>query len=139
MSNPAPSQAPSRFLLACSSAFIALSLLAACSTRPSAGLPVPDREWRLIPESTVLGDRRQFFVHGEGLDRATVKAGPTVRVEQTWNKPDGKVLSVYLTVVEPIRADTSLGGDKPGLRRISVAAGDTTVTLLLKVADERPR
>lgn len=134
-----PAPALYRRLLSCSITFIALSLLNACSTRPSAGLPVPDREWRLIPESTVLGDRRQFFVHGEGLDSARVTAGPTVRVEQTWSKTDGKALSVYLTVVEAIRADTALGGDKPGLRRITVSAGDTTVTLPLKVADERPR
>lgn len=109
-------------------------------------------EWRLIPQTTVTGDRRQFFVYGNGLDSAKVTSHPGVKIEPGWVKPDGKVLSVYLTV-GPLgqggaegegegggggRDDSAAFADAPGLRKIRVTTSDTAVVLPLKVLDEAP-
>lgn len=113
--------------------------VAACSTRPSPSQSSPPREWRLIPESTVLGERRQFFVYGDRLDSARVTSAPGVAIETGPVKPDGKVLSLYLTV-SPLggaREDSVLLGARPGLRKIRVDTRDSAVTLPLKVLDER--
>jgi hypothetical protein len=112
---------------------------AACTSRPSASQASPPREWRLIPESTVLGERRQFFVYGDRLDGARVTSAPGVAIEPGAVKTDGKVLSLYLTV-GPLGAsqeDSVLLGARPGLRRIRVQTRDSVVTLPLKVLDEK--
>lgn len=113
--------------------------LAACSSRPSPSQSSPPRDWRLIPESTVLGERRQFFVYGDRLDSARVTSAPGVAIEPGPVKPDGKVLSLYLTVgpLGASREDSVLLGAKPGLRKVRVQTRDSVVTLPLKVLDER--
>lgn len=113
--------------------------VAACSTRPSPSQSSPPREWRLIPESTVLGERRQFFVYGDRLDSVRVTSAPGVAIETGPVKPDGKVLSLYLTV-SPLggsREDSVLLGARPGLRKVRVETRDSAVTLPLKIVDER--
>ena len=112
--------------------------LSACSSRPSPSQASPPREWRLIPESTVLGERRQFFVYGDRLDSARVTSAPGVAIEPGPVKPDGKVLSLYLTVgpLGESREDSVLLGAKPGLRKLRVRTRDSVVTLPLKVLDE---
>ena len=52
---------------------LAVLVSAWACTRPSHRMGSPPREWRLVPESTVRGDRRQFFVYGERLDGAKVQ------------------------------------------------------------------
>ena len=86
----------------------------------------------------MLGERRQFFVYGDRLDGARVTSAPGVGIEQGPVKPDGKVLSLYLTVgpLGDAREDSVLLGAKPGLRRIRVQTRDSVVTLPLKVLDE---
>lgn len=110
--------------------------LAAC-TRPSSSLSSPPLEWRLVPESTVSGDRRQFFVYGSGLEGAQVTADSSVRIEQGGVKPDGKVLSLYLTV-GPLRGGSgSLADERPGRRLIKVTTKDSVVAFPLKIVDEK--
>lgn len=98
-------------------------------------------EWRLVPQTTVTADRRQFFVYGDRLDSAKVSSDPSVTVERGWVKEDGKVLSVYLTVA-PLAGsrydDSTLSAEKPGRRRIRIETADTSVTLPLRVLDEAP-
>ena len=114
----------------------AMALSACSSSRPGGSSPA--EAWRLIPESTVLGERRQFFVYGRGLDSAQVTGPKSVTVEKGWLKPDGRVLSVYLTL-SAIEDDSTALSDKPGARRIQVVTPDTSVTLKLKVLNEIPR
>ena len=116
-----------------------LAGLTACATRPDSSQASPPKEWRLVPQTTVTADRRQFFVYGERLDSAKVTSAPGVKVEQGWVKEDGKVLSLYLTVA-PLAGhdDSTLTGEKPGSRKILVKTADTSVTLPLRVLDEAP-
>lgn len=97
--------------------------------------------WRLVPQTTVTTDRRQFFVYGERLDSARVFSDSTVTVERGWVKEDGKVLSLYLTVA-PLAGsgydDSTLAAEKPGQRKIRIETADTSVTLPLRVLDEAP-
>lgn len=118
-----------------------LAGLAACASRPAPAPGSPPVDWRLVPEATVLGDRRQFFVYGRRLDSARVTAADGVAIEQGWVKEDGKVLSLYLTV-GPLgagRADSAYLVDKPGLRKLRVETRDTVVFLPLKVLGEADR
>lgn len=123
-------------LLLCGMAWLGWT---ACSSRPSPSQASPPREWRLIPESTVRGERRQFFVYGDRLDGARVTSAPGVAIEPGPVKPDGKVLSLYLTVgpLGESREDSVLLGAKPGLRKIRVQTRDSVVVLSLKVLDEK--
>jgi hypothetical protein len=98
----------------------------------------PPEAWRLVPEATVLGERREFFIYGKGLAKAEVTAPQGTTVEKGWLNPDGRALAVYLKV-EPITDDSTALGEKPGQRRIVVKTPDTTVTLPLKVLNEVPR
>jgi hypothetical protein len=117
-------------------AFLAL-ILSACASAPR-DMSSPPEDWRLVPEATVLGERRQFFVYGRHLDSARVSAHPSVTSEKGWLNPEGTVLSLYLKV-ERIEDDSTALGEKPGLRRITVKTPDTSVTLKLKVMGEVPR
>lgn len=99
----------------------------------------PPLEWRLVPSTTVLGDRRQFFVYGKGLQSAEAVSDPSVKVEAGAAKTSGEAFSLYLTVA-PLgdrAADSTVLGEKPGLRKLRIKTPDTTVTLSLKVLDER--
>ena len=116
-------------------AFSAAFLIVGCASQSKLS-PSPEAEWRLIPEATVAGEKRQFFVYGRGLDSAEVTAPAGVKAEKGWVKPDGKVLSVYIAVEN--RAD-SADGDKAGAREIKVKTPETSVTFKLKVLDEVPR
>jgi hypothetical protein len=114
------------------------SVLAACA---SGGGPQgsPPLEWRLVPSTTVLGDRRQFFIHGKGLQGAEAVSDPSVTVEPGVAKGNGETYSLYLTVA-PLgerAADSTVLGEKPGLRKVRVKTPDTTVVFSLKVLDER--
>jgi hypothetical protein len=111
-------------------------LLAGCAGNGPQGTPPED--WRLIPESTVLGERRQFFIYGRGLDSAQVTGPKSVALEQGAVKDGGKVLGLYLKV-QAIKDDSTLTGEKPGLRHIQVKTPDTSVTLSLKILNEIPR
>jgi hypothetical protein len=134
----------SLYLLSSAALFGLGGLLSACSTRPDAAQASPPVEWRLVPQTTVTGDRRQFFVYGNGLDSAKAESHPGVRIEQGWVKPDGKVLSLYLTVAplgdgrDGAPDDSAALAGKPGLRKIRVRTADTVVVLPLKVLDEAP-
>lgn len=113
--------------------------IASCSTRPSAALSTPPLEWRLVPSTTVLGDRRQFMVYGARLTGVQAVSDPSVKVEPGWVKEDGKVFSMYLTVgpLGDRAVDSTVLGEKPGLRKVKVTTADTVVTFSLKILDER--
>ena len=115
----------------------AAALLSACSRRPSGLTASPPLEWRLVPQTTVLGERKQFFVYGQGLDSARVTGPAGVTVETGEVKPDGKVLSLYLTVGPRAEEDTSSLAGIAGRRRIRVETRDTAVTFPLRVLDEK--
>lgn len=123
------------------STLFALAVLSACAGRPEPAPASSPVDWRLVPEATVLGDRRQFFVYGRRLDSARVTAVDGVAIEKGWVKEDGKVLSLYLTV-GPLgagRADNAYLIDKPGLRKLRVETRDTVVVLPLKILGEADR
>lgn len=113
------------------------ALLCACAGGPAGPPASPPEDWRLVPEATVLTDRRQFFIYGRNLAAAKVSAHPSVKIEQGWVKPDGKVMSLYLEVAR-IQDDSTALGEKPGVRKVTVKTPDTSVTLTLKVMGETP-
>jgi hypothetical protein len=98
----------------------------------------PTEAWRLVPETTILGERRQFFVYGHGLDSAKVIAPSSVTAERGRVNPGGRAFSLYLKV-DPIVDDSTALSDKPGRRTLKIRTPDTTVTLVLKVLDEVER
>lgn len=125
--------------LIASLAFLILPLLSGCATRPAASQASPPREWRLVPTTTVLGERRQYFVHGERLEGAQAVSDPSVKVEPGPVSGEGRIFSLYLTV-SPLgdqAAGGTVSGEKPGLRKVKVTTPDTAVTLELRVVDER--
>lgn len=133
----APPASPAPASLAVVAALAAAALLAACGSRSRGPSASPPLEWRLVPGTTVLGERRQFFVYGQGLDSARVAAPAGMVVEQGEVKPGGKVLSVYLTVGAPVPDDTSGLAAGKGRRAVRVVTPDTAVTFALRVLDER--
>lgn len=139
MSGHIPRSKQAHFALAFSLLILAMGLtLGGCSRHPeSSPRPTPPIEWRLVPETTVLGDRRQFFIYGRKLDSVRVEAPAGVEVERGPVKSDGRVLSLYLKV-DPWPADSTLLGKKPGSREIRVMSSDTLVTFSLKIVDEIP-
>lgn len=134
---PAPGVAtPARIALA---ALACAALLAACS--PSAPPPIPpvNPEWRLVPEATVLGQDRQFFLYGRKLDSVTVTLPPSVIMRQGPAASQGRVRSYHFKVM-PLSGDSLAPGEKPGARAFRFKTLDTTVVFSIKVMDEvRPR
>lgn len=115
---------------------LALGLsLSACSPASPKNQSLPKEDWRLIPEATILGERRQFFLYGRGLDSAKVAAPPSVEAETGGLTNGNRVLSVYLKVL-PLRKDSLAAGEKPGSREIRFTTPDTTVAFTVKVVDE---
>jgi hypothetical protein len=109
--------------------------LAGCAASSSRGDAHVEPEWRLVPEGTALGKRRQFFLYGRHLDSVRVSAPPSVQVEQGEAKPGGRVLSLYLTV-GPLSKESAAAGESPGAREIGIKTPDTAVTFRLKIVDE---
>lgn len=114
--------------------------LSACSPSAPRTASLPPIEWRLVPEATVLGERRQFFLYGRGLDRARVSGPAGVESETGEVLNEGRALSLYLKV-HPMGEDSAAGKKetkrgKPGTREIRVSTLDTSVTFTLKIVDE---
>lgn len=138
-----PSGIASRLAAACSLALIALAALALAASAALAGCGGPgegsrlrvEPEWRLVPESTVLGKRRQFFLYGRNLDSARLSAPPSVVVEPGEAESGGRALSLYLTV-RPLSPDSLSRGEAVGTREIEAKTPDTSLTFKLKVVDE---
>ncbi len=118
---------------------MAIAILTACSSHDKDILPLAAPAWRLVPEATVIGQRRQFFLYGRHLDSVQVTVPPSVQIEKGVLKPDGRVLSLYLTT-SALKPDTLAKGEKNGTREVHVKTPDTTATFTLKVVDEaQPR
>jgi|GEM_PF-5544374 len=117
--------------------------LSACSPAAPRTASLPPIDWRLVPEATVLGERRQFFLYGSDLDSARVSAPTGVETETGEVLNGGRVLSLYLKV-QPLAEDTLGAGrkdgkpGKAGRREIRVSTPDTSVTFTIKVVDEAP-
>ncbi len=92
-------------------------------------------EWRFVPEATVIGQRRQFFLYGRHLDSARLAAPPSVLLERGALNEGGRVLTVYLTV-KGVNPDSLARGESVGLREVDVKTPDTSVTFKFKVVDE---
>jgi len=125
-------------------ALIALSALAlasgmALSGCASSGSGASDShvepEWRLVPEGTALGMRREFFLYGRHLDSARVTAPPSVSVEKGTAQAGGHALPIYLTV-NALSKDSLAKGEAVGGRDIQVKTPDTALTFKLKIVDE---
>jgi hypothetical protein len=125
-------------------ALIALSALAlasgmALSGCASSGSNASDShvepEWRLVPEGTALGQRRQFFLYGRHLDSVRVSAPPSVSVEQGNPQSGGHALPMYL-IVKALSKDSLAKGESVGAREIQVKTADTSLTFKLKIVDE---
>jgi hypothetical protein len=125
-------------------AFIALGALAlaagtalsGCAASASgASGPHVEPDWRLVPEGTALGKRRQFFLYGRHLDSARVSAPPSVTVETGLAQTQGRALPIYLTV-SALSKDSLAKGETEGAREIRVRTPDTALTFRLKVVDE---
>jgi hypothetical protein len=113
--------------------------LTGCASRNSEPQPFAAPAWRLVPEATVIGEKRQFFLYGRHLDSAEITVTPTVTLEKGTLKPDGRVLSLYITT-SPLRTDTLVRGEKLGSREIHIKTPDTSAVFTLKVVDEsQPR
>lgn len=124
-----------RFLAALALGVSQTFVLSACSPSPPKNPPLPEEVWRLVPEATILGDRRQFFLYGRGLDSAKVVAPPSVEAETGGLTNGNRVLSVYLKVL-PLPKDSLAAGEKPGSREIRFSTPDTSVAFTIKVVDE---
>ncbi len=115
---------------------LATALLAGCASHggnnaQSSSSP----DWRLVPEATVLGQKRQFFLYGRRLDSAAITAPPSVLVEKGAVKHDGRVMALYLTA-SALRPDSLAKGEKKGSREIRVQTPDTTAVFQLQIVDE---
>lgn len=116
-----------------------LLLLAGCASHGKNDRSSASPDWRLVPEATVLGQKRQFFLYGRGLDSVVITAPPSVLVEKGAAKSDGRVMSLYLTA-SALRPDSLATGERKGVREIQVKTRDTTAVFNLQVVDEaQPR
>jgi hypothetical protein len=110
--------------------------LAGCANSASgAAGPHVEPEWRLVPEGTALGQRRQFFLYGRHLDSVQVSAPPSVVVEKSQVSAGGRALSLYMTV-NALLKDSLAKGETQGWRVIGVKTLDTSLTFKLKVTEE---
>ena len=108
--------------------------LSACASHDAAPAPLTP-EWRLVPEATVLGERRQFFLYGRKLDSVTVKVPPSLIVEQGEAASQGRVRSFHIRVL-PLSKDSLAEGEAVGVREFRVKTLDTAVVFKIKVIDE---
>jgi hypothetical protein len=108
-------------------------LLAACSS--SVPAPRVDPDWRLVPEATVIGENRQFFLYGRKLDSVTLTVPPSVTVDKGAAGNGGRVLSLHMKV-SPLPKDSLAAGESKGLREIGVRTADTSLVFPLKIVDE---
>lgn len=129
---PMPKTRPTAFKAAC---LAVVCLLPSCSWFESKPAPRLDSEWRLVPEATVLAEKRQFFLYGRRLDSVTVTVPPSVTMEKGTLNPGGRVLSVHFRV-SPLAKDSLADGEAKGSREIRVKTPDTSVVFVLKVVDE---
>ncbi len=127
-----PKPRPTAFKAAC---LTVVCLLASCSWFESKPAPRLDPEWRLVPEATVLAEKRQFFLYGRHLDSVTVTVPPSVTMEKGALNSGGRVLSVHFRV-SPLAKDSLADGESRGAREIRVKTRDTSVVFVLKVVDE---
>jgi hypothetical protein len=127
-----PSKLPAMLLLGVLPGLIALAGCTLLKPAPLAPLPP---EWRLVPEATVLGERRQFFLYGRKLDSVTVTAPPSLMVEKGASSSQGKVLSFHF-IARPLAKDSLAESESEGIREVTVKTADTTVTFKIKVIDE---
>jgi hypothetical protein len=114
---------------------LAVCLFASCSWFDKKPAPRLDPEWRLVPEATVLTEKRQFFLYGRRLDSVTVTVPPSVLMEKGALNSGGRVLSVHFRV-SPLAKDSLADGESKGAREIRVRTPDTSVVFVLKVVDE---
>ncbi len=114
---------------------VAVILSVSRCAAPKDNLPSVSPDWRLVPEATVVGQRRQFFAYGRRLDSVEITVPASVTLEKGQAKSDGRVLSLYLTV-RGIKGDSAGPGEKKGVREISVKTPDTTAVFELQVLDE---
>ncbi|MDB5106594.1 MAG: hypothetical protein JWP91_4283 [Fibrobacteres bacterium] len=111
------------------------SQLASCSgTREDPAARV-QAEWRLIPEATVLNEKRQFFLYGRRLDSVTVTIPPSVTMEKGDLNNGGRVLSLHFRVA-PLAKDSLAAGESVGNREVRVKTPDTSLVFTIKVVDE---
>ena len=115
-----------------------VAALSGCSATTGNAAPHVEPEWRLVPEGTVLGQRRQFFLYGRHLESVLVSAPASVTIQKGEVKPGGRALSLYLTVIAASR-DSPARGEAPGWREIEARMPDTALTFRLKILDETPQ
>jgi hypothetical protein len=116
-----------RYAALCSAA------LTACGG--SAPVPKVQPEWRLVPEATVLNEKRQFFLYGRRLDSVTVTVPQGVVMEKGAVGKNGRVLSLNFTVA-PLPKDSLPKGESVGLREVGVKTPDTSIVFNVKIVDE---
>lgn len=116
-------------------AALAACLLSSCAWFASEPPLRVEPEWRLIPEATVLREKRQFFLYGRKLDSVTVTVPPSVWMEKGKLNPGGRVLSMHFKV-SPLNKDSLKDGEAVGTREIGFKTPDTAFAVKLKVVDE---
>ncbi|HKP95823.1 MAG TPA: hypothetical protein VJ385_08710 [Fibrobacteria bacterium] len=109
--------------------------LSACSLLAPPLPPPLAPEWRLVPEATVLGEKRQFFMYGRKLDSVTVTVPPSLIMEQGAAASQGRVRSFHFKVL-PLAKDSLAEGEEVGIREVRVKTLDTAVVFKIKVIDE---
>jgi hypothetical protein len=137
MPNPIRPAARIRTLLpgGCVSAVLSALLAACASSAPdNASAPI-NPDWRLVPEATVLGEDRQFFLYGRRLDSVTVTVPPSVIAEQGAAGSQGRVRS-FRFKVRPLAKDSLAKGEAVGEREVRVRTPDTSLVFKIKVIDE---
>src|SRR4051812_33376603 len=102
---------------------LALGLCACAVFAPPRSPPVQP-EWRLVPEATVLGENRQFFMYGRRLDSVTIKIPPALEMEEGAVSSKGRVKSFHFKVL-PLAKDSLAQGEEVGIREVRVKTPDT--------------
>lgn len=90
--------------------------------------------WGVYPNTTTLGQVREYAIRGENLFACEIIAGPSVTVKKKEIHPDGSTMKVEIQVKALLPNDPV---DVPGTRVIQVRQGSVLKELELYVLGEK--
>ncbi len=113
--------------------FLASLFIGSCSHKPQRTSSPPP--WRIIPETTIKHQRKQFFIYGKNLDHAELKTSASLTLEKGLVSNAGHVLEVFL-IADTLAAQQNEIRELPGRRNIQVKTLDTLVNLPIRILQE---